>query len=121
MDGGSALSGMSARNETCPLNFGASPGKRKDRTAEALPSARITTSLRALAPFANETVTPRDGRERAVVCLRHERGADHMPVALSLIVVFTIRSDNYERLQEAPELEGIQKIPFDLGPIRTEV
>src|SRR5262249_53763738 len=33
------------------------------------------------------------------------------------IVVFTIRSDNYERLQEAKELQGIEKIPFDLSPM----
>ncbi|MFM9939434.1 MAG: SUMF1/EgtB/PvdO family nonheme iron enzyme [Hyphomicrobiaceae bacterium] len=37
--------------------------------------------------------------------------------APAAIVVFTIRSDNYERLQEARQLDGIQKIPFDLGPL----
>ena len=35
----------------------------------------------------------------------------------AVIAVFTIRSDNYERLQEARELEGIAKVPFDLGPM----
>jgi hypothetical protein len=34
-----------------------------------------------------------------------------------VIVVFAIRSDNYERLQEAKALEGILKVPFDLGPM----
>ena len=37
--------------------------------------------------------------------------------APSVIAVFTIRSDNYERLQEAKELEGVEKVPFDLGPM----
>jgi formylglycine-generating enzyme required for sulfatase activity len=35
----------------------------------------------------------------------------------ALIAIFTIRSDNYERLQEANELDGIRKLPFDLGPM----
>lgn len=35
----------------------------------------------------------------------------------AVIALFTIRSDNYERLQEAKELEGIRKVPFDLGPM----
>ncbi|MEA3060094.1 MAG: hypothetical protein QOE50_1506, partial [Sphingomonadales bacterium] len=34
-----------------------------------------------------------------------------------IIGLFTIRSDNYERLQLAPQFEGIRKVPFDLGPI----
>jgi formylglycine-generating enzyme required for sulfatase activity len=37
--------------------------------------------------------------------------------ASALIVVFVIRSDSYEHLQEAKPLEGIRKIPFDLGPM----
>jgi hypothetical protein len=37
--------------------------------------------------------------------------------APALIVVFTIRSDSYERLQEAKPFEGIRKVPFDLGPM----
>jgi formylglycine-generating enzyme required for sulfatase activity len=37
--------------------------------------------------------------------------------APAAIAVFAIRSDNYERMQEARELEGIAKLPFDLGPI----
>jgi uncharacterized caspase-like protein len=32
-----------------------------------------------------------------------------------VIAVFTIRSDNYERLQQAPELADIHKLPLDLG------
>lgn len=35
----------------------------------------------------------------------------------AVIAVFTIRSDNYERLQSAPELEGVHKMPLDLGPM----
>jgi formylglycine-generating enzyme required for sulfatase activity len=35
----------------------------------------------------------------------------------SVIALFTIRSDNYERLQEAKALEGIQHSPFNLGPM----
>ncbi len=34
-----------------------------------------------------------------------------------VIAVFTIRSDNYERLQSAPELESVHKTPLDLGPM----
>ncbi|GAA4539378.1 hypothetical protein GCM10023161_18930 [Mycobacterium paraffinicum] len=37
--------------------------------------------------------------------------------APSLIVVIAIRSDSYAQLQEAKALEGLQKIPFDLGPM----
>jgi formylglycine-generating enzyme required for sulfatase activity len=35
----------------------------------------------------------------------------------AVIAVFTIRSDNYERLQSAAELEGVHKMPLDLGPM----
>ena len=35
----------------------------------------------------------------------------------ALIALFTIRSDSYERLQEAKELEGLRKVPFDLSPM----
>jgi len=35
----------------------------------------------------------------------------------ALIVLFTIRSDSYERLQEAKQLEGLRKVPFDLSPM----
>ena len=34
-----------------------------------------------------------------------------------LIVLFTIRSDSYERLQEAKSLQGCASIPFDLPPM----
>ena len=37
--------------------------------------------------------------------------------APAVIVLFTIRSDSYEHLQEASELTGMQKFPFDLGPM----
>jgi formylglycine-generating enzyme required for sulfatase activity len=37
--------------------------------------------------------------------------------APKLIVVFAIRSDSYGHLQEAKSLDGIRKIPFDLGPM----
>lgn len=35
----------------------------------------------------------------------------------AVIAVFTIRSDNYERLQQAQELLDIPKVPLDLGPM----
>jgi tetratricopeptide (TPR) repeat protein len=35
----------------------------------------------------------------------------------AVLAAFTVRSDNYEGLQEARELDGIPKLPFDLGPI----
>jgi formylglycine-generating enzyme required for sulfatase activity/TPR repeat protein len=34
-----------------------------------------------------------------------------------VIAIFTIRSDNYDRLQQAPELADIHKVPLDLGPM----
>jgi formylglycine-generating enzyme required for sulfatase activity len=37
--------------------------------------------------------------------------------APAVIVLFTIRSDSYEQLQEAKSLEGIRKVPFDLSPM----
>jgi formylglycine-generating enzyme required for sulfatase activity/Tfp pilus assembly protein PilF len=37
--------------------------------------------------------------------------------APAVIVVFAIRSDSYAHLQEAKSLEGIRKLPFDLGPM----
>ena len=37
--------------------------------------------------------------------------------AAAVIAVFTIRSDNYERLQLAPELEGIHQDTFSLPPM----
>jgi hypothetical protein len=37
--------------------------------------------------------------------------------APAMIAVFTIRSDNYERLQQATELADIHKLPLDLGPM----
>ena len=35
----------------------------------------------------------------------------------ALIVLLTIRSDSYERLQEAKQLKGLRKVPFDLSPM----
>src|SRR5262249_43159038 len=35
----------------------------------------------------------------------------------ALITLFTIRSDSYERLQEAKQFEGLRKVPFDLSPM----
>ena len=37
--------------------------------------------------------------------------------APAVIVLFTIRSDSYEHLQQASELAGMQKFPFDLSPM----
>jgi hypothetical protein len=37
--------------------------------------------------------------------------------APALIALLTIRSDSHERLQEADLLEGVRKVPFDLGPM----
>ena len=37
--------------------------------------------------------------------------------APAIIAVFTIRSDNYERLQLAPELEGVRQDTFSLPPM----
>src|SRR5207248_7267766 len=35
----------------------------------------------------------------------------------ALIAIVSIRSDSYERLQQAKQLEGVRKVPFDLGPM----
>ncbi|RTL68831.1 MAG: toll/interleukin-1 receptor domain-containing protein, partial [Hyphomicrobiales bacterium] len=35
----------------------------------------------------------------------------------AVIAIFTIRSDNYERLQQAQDLADIHKVPLDLGPM----
>jgi formylglycine-generating enzyme required for sulfatase activity len=35
----------------------------------------------------------------------------------ALIALFTIRSDSYERLQEARQFAGLRKVPFDLSPM----
>ena len=35
----------------------------------------------------------------------------------ALIVVIAIRSDSYAQLQEVKALEGLRKVPFDLGPM----
>ncbi len=37
--------------------------------------------------------------------------------APALIVIIAIRSDSYAQLQEAKALEGVRKVPFDLGPM----
>jgi WD40 repeat protein len=37
--------------------------------------------------------------------------------APALIVAIAIRSDSYAQLQEAKALEGLRKVPFDLGPM----
>jgi class 3 adenylate cyclase len=57
-----------------------------------------------------------EGAEEALAFLDllGELAAEDNP---ALIVVFTIRSDAYERLQEAKQLEGLRKVPFDLGPM----
>jgi formylglycine-generating enzyme required for sulfatase activity len=51
---------------------------------------------------------------RTFLLLLRELVSDDAP---ALMVLFTIRSDSYERLQEAKPLEGIRKLPFDLGPM----
>jgi formylglycine-generating enzyme required for sulfatase activity len=51
---------------------------------------------------------------RALLALLRDLLTDDAP---ALIVLFTIRSDSYERLQEAKPLEGIRKVTFDLGPL----
>ena len=51
---------------------------------------------------------------QALLMLLRELLVDDAP---AVIVVFAIRSDSYEHLQEAKPLDGVQKIPFDLGPM----
>ncbi len=57
-----------------------------------------------------------EGQDEAQIflaLLRELLGED----APALIVVIAIRSDSYGHLQEAKLLDGIRKIPFDLGPM----
>jgi formylglycine-generating enzyme required for sulfatase activity len=57
-----------------------------------------------------------EGQEEArafLAVLRDLLTHDAPPV----IVLSTIRSDSYEQLQEAKQLEGIRKVPFDLSPM----
>ena len=57
-----------------------------------------------------------EGAEEAVQfigLLRDLMASDHPPV----IAIFTIRSDNYERLQSAPELDGIYQQTLSLPPM----
>jgi formylglycine-generating enzyme required for sulfatase activity len=54
------------------------------------------------------------GEAQALLALLQELLTNDVP---ALIVVFAIRSDSYGHLQEAKLLDGIQKFPFDLGPM----
>jgi WD40 repeat protein len=51
---------------------------------------------------------------QALLALLAELLTDDAP---ALIVVTAIRSDSYAQLQEAKPLEGVRKVPFDLGPM----
>ena len=57
-----------------------------------------------------------EGQDEAQVflALLRELLIDDVP---PLIALLTIRSDSYERLQEAKLLDGVRKVPFDLGPM----
>ena len=59
-------------------------------------------------------LTEAQAEAQPLLALLHDLVAADGP---AVIVLFAIRSDNYERLQEAKELEGILKVPFDLGPM----
>ncbi len=57
-----------------------------------------------------------EGHDQAQRLLKLLRGLlDEDPPAL--MVVIAIRSDSYAQLQEAKALEGVRKVPFDLGPM----
>jgi formylglycine-generating enzyme required for sulfatase activity len=51
---------------------------------------------------------------RPLLALLHDLVVVDQP---AVIVIFTIRSDNYERLQLAPELEGVRQEVFSLPPM----
>ena len=55
----------------------------------------------------------RDQAQQLLTLLRDLLGEDEP----ALIVVIAIRSDSYAQLQEVKALEGVRKIPFDLGPM----
>jgi len=57
-----------------------------------------------------------EGQEEAQALLALLRGM-LLSDPLALIVILGIRSDSYGHLQEADLLDGIRKIPFDLGPM----
>jgi formylglycine-generating enzyme required for sulfatase activity len=54
------------------------------------------------------------GEAQALLTLLRDLLLDDVP---ALIVVFAIRSDSYGHFQEAKQLDGIEKTPFDLGPM----
>lgn len=57
-----------------------------------------------------------EGQDEAqsLLALLQELLTDDLP---ALIVVIGIRSDSYAQLQEVKPLEGVRKVPFDLGPM----
>ena len=64
---------------------------------------------------AEELFQSEGGEEaRALLDLVRELASQDKP---DLIVLFTIRSDSYERLQEAKQIEDLRKVPFDLSPM----
>jgi formylglycine-generating enzyme required for sulfatase activity len=89
---------------------------------EAATPAALDPDLRAKPPTLvvsidqGEELFLAEGQDEAgaLLALLQDLLTDDAP---ALIVLFTIRSDSYERLQEAKPLEGIRKLPFDLGPL----
>jgi WD40 repeat protein len=64
---------------------------------------------------AEELFQSEGGEEaRALLDLVRELASQDKP---DLILLFTIRSDSYERLQEAKQIEDLRKVPFDLSPM----
>jgi len=86
------------------------PARKGDGTNVPKPPTLIVTIDQA------EELFQAEGAEeaRAFLDLLAKLIAEDKP---ALIALFTIRSDSYERLQEAKPLEGIRKVPFDLSPM----
>ena len=89
-----------------------------DKAAPRAPDADIKPALPTLILFIDqgEELFGAEGQDDAqalLALLRDLLLAD----ASALIVLFAIRSDAYEHLQEAKALDGISIIPFNLGPM----
>ena len=78
--------------------------------------AKPTTPTLVLSVDQGEELFLAEGQDEARAFLALLRDLLLMD-APTLIVVVTIRSDSYAHLQEAKPLDGIRKIPFDLGPM----
>jgi hypothetical protein len=87
-----------------------------DKVVTASAEANAAPAILALSiDQAEELFQPEaEDEARGLLALVRELAIADAP---AILVVFTIRSDNYHLLQGAKELESLLKVPFDLGPM----